>query len=83
MQLVEKGEKIGSGSCGDLYVWNQNLVIMFLFISLSFLCRIVCFIFYRYHGLYQGQEVAIKILKFEHLTHSVEVEFADEVNILR
>ncbi|KMZ73575.1 Protein kinase family protein, putative, expressed [Zostera marina] len=54
MQLVEKGEKIGSGSCGDLY-----------------------------HGLYQGQEVAIKILKFEHLTHSVEVEFADEVNILR
>ncbi|GAB2232369.1 hypothetical protein Droror1_Dr00011401 [Drosera rotundifolia] len=53
-RLLKIGEKIASGSCGDLY-----------------------------HGVYQGQEVAIKILRPEHLNAASEEEFAQEVAILR
>ncbi|KAL3638899.1 hypothetical protein CASFOL_016806 [Castilleja foliolosa] len=36
-----------------------------------------------YRGVYLGQNVAIKVLKSEHLNNSLEVEFAQEVAILR
>ncbi|KAI3460482.1 hypothetical protein Pfo_017145 [Paulownia fortunei] len=36
-----------------------------------------------YHGLYLGQDVATKVLRSEHLNDSLEVEFAQEVAILR
>ncbi|PIN16258.1 Tyrosine kinase [Handroanthus impetiginosus] len=36
-----------------------------------------------YRGVYLGQDVAIKVLRSEHLNNSVEVEFAQEVAILR
>ncbi|OMO53978.1 hypothetical protein CCACVL1_28165 [Corchorus capsularis] len=53
-RLLKIGEKIASGSCGDLY-----------------------------HGFYLGQDVAIKILRSEHLNDALEDEFAQEVAILR
>ncbi|KAG9158577.1 hypothetical protein Leryth_026775 [Lithospermum erythrorhizon] len=53
-RLLKIGEKIASGSCGDLY-----------------------------HGYYLGQDVAVKVLRSEHLNDTVEVEFAQEVEILR
>ena len=37
----------------------------------------------RYRGVYFGQDVAVKILKSEHLNNTVEAEFAQEVAILR
>ncbi|KAK4429530.1 Serine/threonine-protein kinase STY46 [Sesamum alatum] len=36
-----------------------------------------------YRGVYLGQDVAIKVLRSEHLNNSLEVEFAQEVAILR
>ncbi|GFP97794.1 serine/threonine-protein kinase ht1 [Phtheirospermum japonicum] len=36
-----------------------------------------------YHGVYLGQDVAIKVLRSEHLNNSLEVEFSQEVAILR
>ncbi|KAK4481346.1 hypothetical protein RD792_012231 [Penstemon davidsonii] len=36
-----------------------------------------------YRGVYLGQDVAIKVLRSEHLNDSLEVEFAQEVAILR
>ncbi|KAK9757414.1 hypothetical protein RND81_01G161300 [Saponaria officinalis] len=53
-RLLKIGEKIASGSCGDLY-----------------------------RGVYLGQDVAIKVLKSEHLSEASEDEFAQEVAILR
>ncbi|XVE60150.1 hypothetical protein DITRI_Ditri05aG0104500 [Diplodiscus trichospermus] len=53
-RLLKIGERIASGSCGDLY-----------------------------HGIYLGQDVAVKILRSEHLNDSLEDEFAQEVAILR
>ncbi|OVA20361.1 Protein kinase domain [Macleaya cordata] len=53
-RLLKIGEKIASGSCGDL-------------------CR----------GVYLGQDVAVKVLRAEHLNEALEVEFAQEVTILR
>ncbi|PIA47742.1 hypothetical protein AQUCO_01400386v1 [Aquilegia coerulea] len=53
-RLLTIGEKIASGSCGDLY-----------------------------HGSYLGTDVAVKILKSEHLNEALQVEFAQEVLILR
>ncbi|KAH7525141.1 hypothetical protein FEM48_Zijuj06G0193600 [Ziziphus jujuba var. spinosa] len=53
-RLLKMGERIASGSCGDLY-----------------------------HGVYLGQDVAVKILRSEHLNDAVEDEFAQEVAILR
>lgn len=49
---------------------------------------IVLLIFYsiflqRYQGIYLGQDVAIKILRSEHLNEASEDEFAQEVAILR
>ncbi|KAJ8450403.1 hypothetical protein Cgig2_004860 [Carnegiea gigantea] len=52
--LLKIGERIASGSCGDLY-----------------------------HGVYLGQNVAIKILKSDQLTEALEDEFTQEVAILR
>lgn len=53
-RLLKIGERIASGSCGDLY-----------------------------RGTYLGQDVAIKVLRSEHLNDALEVEFAQEVAILR
>lgn len=53
-RLLKIGEKIASGSCGDLY-----------------------------RGIYCGLDVAVKILRSEHLNDTSEVEFAQEVMILR
>ncbi|CDP11370.1 unnamed protein product [Coffea canephora] len=53
-RLLKMGEKIASGSCGDLY-----------------------------RGVYKGQDVAIKVLRSEHLNATLEDEFAQEVAILR
>ncbi|KAL7117747.1 hypothetical protein ACP275_03G092800 [Erythranthe tilingii] len=36
-----------------------------------------------YRGIYLGEDVAIKVLRSEHLNNSLEVEFAQEVAILR
>ncbi|XP_075484108.1 serine/threonine-protein kinase STY46-like isoform X1 [Primulina tabacum] len=36
-----------------------------------------------YHGVYYGHNVAIKVLRSEHLNNSLETEFAQEVAILR
>ncbi|KAF5181116.1 Serine/threonine-protein kinase STY46 [Thalictrum thalictroides] len=52
-RLLTIGEKIASGSCGDLY-----------------------------HGAYLGTNVAVKVLKSEHLNEALPVEFAQEVMIL-
>ncbi|KAJ6839206.1 serine/threonine-protein kinase STY8-like [Iris pallida] len=54
MRLLKMGEKIVSGSGGDLY-----------------------------HGTYLGQDVAIKVLRSEHLNEPSGEEFAQEVLILR
>ncbi|KAI9098440.1 hypothetical protein K1719_025065 [Acacia pycnantha] len=53
-RLLKMGDRIASGSCGDLY-----------------------------HGVYLGQDVAVKILRSEHLNDALEDEFAQEVAILR
>ncbi|TXG53322.1 hypothetical protein EZV62_022491 [Acer yangbiense] len=53
-RLLKIGERIASGSCGDLY-----------------------------RGVYFGQDVAVKILRSEHLNDALEDEFAQEVAILR
>ncbi|XP_028763682.1 serine/threonine-protein kinase STY46 isoform X1 [Neltuma alba] len=53
-RLLKIGDRIASGSCGDLY-----------------------------HGVYLGQDVAVKILRSEHLNDALEDEFAQEVAILR
>ncbi|XP_011042828.1 PREDICTED: tyrosine-protein kinase Src42A-like isoform X2 [Populus euphratica] len=53
-RLLKIGERIASGSCGDLY-----------------------------HGVYFGQDVAIKIFRSEQLNDTQEEEFAQEVAILR
>ncbi|KAK4352543.1 hypothetical protein RND71_028061 [Anisodus tanguticus] len=53
-RLLKTGERIASGSCGDLY-----------------------------HGMYLGMDVAIKVLRSEHLNDTLEDEFAQEIAILR
>ncbi|XP_057974875.1 serine/threonine-protein kinase STY46-like isoform X2 [Malania oleifera] len=53
-RLLKIGERIASGSCGDLY-----------------------------RGVYDGQDVAVKVLRAEHLNEGLEDEFAQEVAILR
>ncbi|XP_050268583.1 serine/threonine-protein kinase STY46-like isoform X1 [Quercus robur] len=53
-KLLKMGDRIASGSCGDLY-----------------------------QGVYFGQDVAVKILRSEHLNDALEDEFAQEVAILR
>ncbi|XP_039022026.1 serine/threonine-protein kinase STY8-like isoform X2 [Hibiscus syriacus] len=53
-RLLKIGERISSGSCGDLY-----------------------------HGIYLGQDVAVKILRSEHLNDAMEDEFTQEVTVLR
>ncbi|KQJ94770.1 hypothetical protein BRADI_3g13060v3 [Brachypodium distachyon] len=52
--MVEKGERIASGSTADLY-----------------------------RGTYKGSDVAIKMLRVAHLNNASEVEFLQEVLILR
>ncbi|KAF6163643.1 hypothetical protein GIB67_036103 [Kingdonia uniflora] len=53
-RMLNVGEKVASGSCGDLY-----------------------------RGVYLGQDVAIKILKSEHVNEASEEEFSQELTILR
>ncbi|XP_059630517.1 serine/threonine-protein kinase STY46-like isoform X2 [Cornus florida] len=53
-RLLKIGERIASGSCGNLY-----------------------------RGVYLGQDVAIKVLRSDHLNDALEVEFAQEVAILK
>ncbi|KAL3504424.1 hypothetical protein ACH5RR_034265 [Cinchona calisaya] len=53
-RLLKVGERIASGSCGDLY-----------------------------RGAYIGQDVAVKVLRSEHLNDTIGDEFAQEVAILR
>ncbi|GMN48430.1 hypothetical protein TIFTF001_017601 [Ficus carica] len=53
-RLLKIGERIASGSCGDLY-----------------------------HGVYLGEDVAVKILRSEQLNNALEDEFAQEVAIMR
>ncbi|KAL9449617.1 hypothetical protein AB3S75_011525 [Citrus x aurantiifolia] len=53
-RLLKTGERIASGSCGDLYC-----------------------------GVYLGQDVAVKVLRSEHLNDTLEDEFVQEVAILR
>lgn len=53
-RLLKIGERIASGSCGNLY-----------------------------RGVYLGQDVAIKVLRSEHLNEALEDEFAHEVAVLR
>ncbi|KAE8100439.1 hypothetical protein FH972_018336 [Carpinus fangiana] len=53
-RLLKMGDRIASGSCGDLY-----------------------------HGVYLSQDVAVKILRSEHLNEALEDEFTQEVAILR
>ncbi|XP_072950567.1 serine/threonine-protein kinase STY46-like isoform X1 [Typha angustifolia] len=53
-RFLRMGDKIASGSCGDLY-----------------------------HGSYLGEDVAIKILRSEHVNENLVLEFSQEVSILR
>ncbi|MED6194576.1 hypothetical protein PIB30_029846 [Stylosanthes scabra] len=53
-RLLKIGERIASGSCGDLY-----------------------------HGVYLGQDVAVKVMRSEQLNDALEDEFAQEVTILK
>lgn len=41
--------------------------------------NIIC----RFRGSYMGEEVAIKVLRSEHLNEAIGVEFAQEILILR
>ncbi|KAK1404020.1 Serine/threonine-protein kinase STY46 [Heracleum sosnowskyi] len=54
IRTLKIGERIASGSCGDLF-----------------------------RGIYCGQDVAVKVLRSEHLNNTLEDEFVHEVNILR
>lgn len=38
---------------------------------------------YRYKGTFYGQDVAIKVLRMEHLNENLRREFTQEVNIMR
>ena len=53
----------------------------FLFIFLLFTSPLL--FMQRYRGVYLGQDVAVKILRSEHLNESLEDEFEQEVAILR
>ncbi|TVU50977.1 hypothetical protein EJB05_02376 [Eragrostis curvula] len=53
-RLLKMGERVASGSCGDLF-----------------------------HGNYLGEDVAVKVLRAEHLNKNVWNEFTQEVYILR
>uniref|UniRef100_A0A251TIB5 non-specific serine/threonine protein kinase n=1 Tax=Helianthus annuus TaxID=4232 RepID=A0A251TIB5_HELAN len=53
-RLLNIGERIASGSCGDLF-----------------------------RGEYLGQDVAVKILRSEHLNQTLEDEFSHEVAMLQ
>ena len=47
------------------------------------LLNILFFSLLRYHGVYLGEDVAVKILRSEQLNGAPEDEFAQEVAILR
>ncbi|KAK6118795.1 hypothetical protein DH2020_047486 [Rehmannia glutinosa] len=78
--------KMGKKSLLDLVEICEFTAIEFV----DLLCHILqlclhfkCFQMTRYRGVYLGQDVAIKVLRSEHLNNSLEVEFAQEVAILR
>lgn len=84
--LLKIGEKVAVGSCGDLlvYYYMLNLEIQWIFTFYSVLSLYLHFKWViRYRGVYLGQDVAIKVLRSEHLNSSLGVEFAQEVAILR
>lgn len=81
-RILKIGERIAFGSCGDLWVvsiWpSTSTAFLILFVAHFFsgACQ-------RYHGVYLGQDVAVKILLSEHLHDALKDEFAQEVAILR
>lgn len=69
------------------WVFLQLIIcVLFLAYCLSFFLLLIglisCFIL-RYHGVYLGQDVAVKVLRSEQLNDASEDEFAQEVAILR
>lgn len=46
-------------------------------------CSICLLMMLRFRGVYLGQDVAIKIVRSEHLNDALENEFAQEVAILK
>ena len=70
--------------------WSMHLS-FFLFFSFFFNFFLFIFLLFtspllfmqRYRGVYLGQDVAVKILRSEHLNESLEDEFEQEVAILR
>lgn len=43
----------------------------------------IIFLWKRYRGVYLGLDVAVKVLRSEHLNDTLKKEFAQEVAILR
>ena len=60
-----------------VYSYQLSSVCIYLFLTFLLVCL------NRYRGVYLGQDVAIKILRSEHLNDALEDEFAQEVAILR
>lgn len=65
-----------------------NLSSPFLFVVLYLSILLAAHVLYivlskRCRGVYLGQDVAVKVLKPEHLNEALEAEFAQEVTILR
>lgn len=50
---------------------------------MSFVAKLSLLFIIRHRGIYLGQDVAVKILRSEHLNAALEDEFAQEVAILR
>jgi hypothetical protein len=85
-RLLKIGERIASGSCGDLWVGLFKFATFLqLHFWLSSIIVLICqlLLIWRYRGVYFGEDVAIKILRSEQLNGTQEEEFAQEVTILR
>lgn len=76
-QLIVEN-KVGSGSYGDLYVLLSWLISLVVQTTDQFMSN-----FFRYKGSYCSQEVAIKVLKPEHVNAEMLREFSQEVYIMR
>lgn len=59
------------------------IVFTFILLWASSLLNPLFLFILRYRGIYLGQDVAVKILRSEHLNDALEDEFAQEVEILR
>lgn len=83
-RLLKIGEKIAAGSCGDLLVQCYSLKFVDLhWRHLPLVLKSQVFPMTRYRGEYLSEDVAVKVLRSEHLNNSMETEFAQEVAILR